>query len=147
MRKKRPSPQGYPQYVSGGKGKAQPHSSSPANNNNNNKNEIDGKEKSFTIRVDNIPNDVDADALSRHLQAIVARDLGLLYGTRDLRVRSLVAREVTTNCATVSLKSSVPADEFCLRLGNSDSQYHYTYTSRFEGITPLHADQAVADLE
>lgn len=105
------------------------------------------KPKSWTLRIDDIPLGTSADTLASDLRSILPQGSGPSSDTTDVRVRSLVPWDQYTLCATAAFRTALKAEDLCRQLNEGRGDYPFTFTSKFEGITPLHADQAGADIE
>ncbi|KAJ4181106.1 hypothetical protein NW759_017203 [Fusarium solani] len=102
--------------------------------------------KSLTLRVDDIPAD-RTDDLDRNLKAIVEQDPTLRAVAATPVRRSLARKDKHSACATVSIRTSLSADDLSARLRRVGNGYPYRYTCKFDGITPLYEDQNGADVD
>jgi hypothetical protein len=99
-----------------------------------------------TRRVDEIPAD-HVDNLDRNLKSIFDKVLDLQGDANPMICRSLVSHGKDSLCATVSIKTSLSADDLSAQLRRATNSYPYNYTCKFEGITPLYEDKNGADVE
>lgn len=102
--------------------------------------------KSLTLRIDEIPAG-HVDNLDRNLKSILDKILDLQGDANPMICRSLVSHGKDSLCATVSIKTSLPADDLSAQLRRATNSYPYNYTCKFEGITPLYEDKNGADVE
>ncbi|RBA17497.1 hypothetical protein FPRO05_11212 [Fusarium proliferatum] len=102
--------------------------------------------KSLTLRIDEIPAG-HVDNLDRNLKSILDKILDLQGDANPMICRSLVSHGKDSLCATVSIKTSLPADDLSAQLRRATNSYPYNYTCKFEGITPLYEDQNGADVD
>ncbi|KAH7308494.1 ankyrin repeat-containing protein [Stachybotrys elegans] len=96
--------------------------------------------KSLTLRIDDIPAD-DIDSLDRNLKSILEKVLDLERDSDTIVRRSLVPFGKKNLCATISIITSLSADDLSARLHQAGSDHPYKYTCKFEGITPLYEDK------
>ncbi|KAJ4127453.1 hypothetical protein NW754_007781 [Fusarium falciforme] len=61
--------------------------------------------------------------------------------------RSLAPKDKHSVCATVSIITSLSADDLSARLRRVGNGYPYRYTSKFHGVTPLYEDQNGAEAD
>ncbi|KAJ9133696.1 Vegetative incompatibility protein HET-E-1 [Pleurostoma richardsiae] len=105
--------------------------------------------RNLTVRIEGIPLD-HIDTLEDNIRSIVNSDLHDTIAT--LRRRSLVRGHQPDRMATatVTVETAILGDELCRQLGEArgSSRYPYTYSSRFEGITPMYEGEgnAVVDV-
>lgn len=104
--------------------------------------------RNLTIRVDNIPSDdTNITTLTSNLTTIITANLALQNSVVNVRARSLVSRDKLTLCATVSLDSSLSGLVLCSMLYQTRGASTYTFTSQFEGVTPLCVDENGVEVE
>ncbi|KAK2681977.1 Alpha/beta hydrolase fold-1 [Fusarium oxysporum f. sp. vasinfectum] len=102
--------------------------------------------KSLTLRINDIPAD-HTDNLDRNLKSIL-EEVPDLQGDADTMVRrSLVPHGNDSLCATISIITSLSADDLSAQLRRAGNGYPYNYTCKFEGITPLYEDKNGADVD
>jgi hypothetical protein len=101
--------------------------------------------KSLTLRIDDIPAD-HIDNLDHDLESIF-KGVPDLRGAAGKVVRSLVRHGNDSFCATISIITSLSADDLSGQLGRAGNGHPYTFTCKFEGITPLHEDKNCVDVE
>ncbi|KAF9781969.1 hypothetical protein IL306_012090, partial [Fusarium sp. DS 682] len=102
--------------------------------------------KSLTLRINDIPAD-QTDNLDRNLKSIL-EEVPDLQGDADTMVRrSLVPHGNDSLCATISIITSLSADDLSAQLRRAGNGYPYNYTCKFEGITPLYEDKNGADVD
>ncbi|KAH8665485.1 hypothetical protein BGZ61DRAFT_366836 [Ilyonectria robusta] len=102
--------------------------------------------RSLTLRIDDIPAH-HTDNLDRNLKSIL-EEVPDLRGDADTMVRrSLVSHGNDSLCATISIITSLSADDLSAQLRRAGNGYPYSYTCRFEGITPLYEDKNGADVD
>lgn len=102
--------------------------------------------KCLTLRIDDIPAD-QTDDLDRNLKAIIEQDPTLRAVAATPIRRSLAPKDKLSVCATISIRTSLSADDLSARLRRVGNGYPYRYTSKFDGITPLYEDQNCAEVE
>ncbi|VTT58628.1 unnamed protein product, partial [Fusarium fujikuroi] len=102
--------------------------------------------KSLTLRIDEIPAD-HVDNLDRNLKSIHDKVVDLQGDANPMICRSLVSHGKDSLCATVSIKTSLSADDLSAQLRRAGNSYPYNYTCKFEGITPLYEDKNGADVD
>jgi hypothetical protein len=104
------------------------------------------RKRSLTFRVDDIPAE-DADTLDHNLKSVLKEVPDLQEDIGTLACRSLVRYSSDTLCATISIRTSLSADELSTRLRQAGHRHPYKYTCKFEGITPLYENKDCADVE
>ncbi|KAJ4137869.1 hypothetical protein NW754_001514 [Fusarium falciforme] len=102
--------------------------------------------KYLTLRIDEIPAD-QTDDLDRNLKAITEQDPTLRAVAATPVGRSLAPKDKHSVCATVSIRTSLSADNLSARLRRVGNGYLYRYTSKFDGVTPLYEDQNSAEVD
>ncbi|RYO96491.1 hypothetical protein DL765_011580 [Monosporascus sp. GIB2] len=102
--------------------------------------------KSLTLRIDDVPAD-HTDDLDRNLRFIVEQDPALRAAVVTLVRRSLAPRDKDYLCATISITTPVSAEDLSARLRRAGNSHPYSYTCKFEGITPLYEHQNGADVD
>jgi hypothetical protein len=102
--------------------------------------------KCLTLRIDDIPAD-HTDILDRNLKSILEKVPDLRRDTDTIVRRSLVPYGKESLCATISIITSLSADDLSARLRRAGNGLPYGYTCKFEGITPLYEDKNRADVE
>ncbi|KAM5342908.1 hypothetical protein ACJ41O_013874 [Fusarium nematophilum] len=102
--------------------------------------------KCLTLRIDDIPAD-QTDDLNRNLKAIIEQDPILRAVAATPVRRSLAPKDKHSVCATISIRTSLAADDLSARLRRVGNGYPYRYTSKFDGITPLYEDQNGAEVD
>ena len=105
------------------------------------------KPKALTFRVDDIPADQTDDVLYRNLKTIIEQDLILRAADVTPVHHSLALKDKHTLCATISVETSLSADDLCNRLRRAGTSHRYIYSYKFDAITPLHANPGGADVE
>ncbi|KAI6623869.1 hypothetical protein MCOR14_009446 [Pyricularia oryzae] len=104
------------------------------------------KAKSLTFRVNGIPID-HADKFEFTLKSI-AEQIPVLRDAADSIVcRSLARKDNRFSCATVSITTSLSADELSAQLNRFGGSPRYRYSCKFEGITPLYDGKDDADVD
>jgi hypothetical protein len=102
--------------------------------------------KSLTLRVDDIPAD-HIHILGHNLKSIFEEDPNLRGDADKVVLRSLVRHSNDGFCATISTITSLSADDLSAQLGRAGNGHRYSFTCKFEGITPLHEDENGVDVE
>ncbi|KAH7129663.1 ankyrin repeat-containing protein, partial [Dactylonectria estremocensis] len=102
--------------------------------------------RSLTLRIDDIPAD-HTDNLDRNLKSILEEVPGLRGDADTMARRSLVPRGNDSLCATISIITSLSADDLSAQLRRAENGHPYSYTCKFEGITPLYEDKNGADVD
>jgi len=104
--------------------------------------------KRLSFRVNDIPID-HTDELDPTLRSIVEQDSVLREAAATIACRSLTPQNSQFACATVSISTSLFGDDLCNRLHSAgkDQPYTYSYTCKFDGITPLYDAESSADVE
>ncbi|CAG9999233.1 unnamed protein product [Clonostachys byssicola] len=103
--------------------------------------------ETWTLRVDDIPTNEAGDFHS-NLQTIIDRDQKLKDAVPALfRCNSITPRDDRSSCATVSITSSLSAEELCTLLERAPSKHCYTFSCTFDGITPLYEDPSRVDID
>ncbi|POR38318.1 Uncharacterized protein TPAR_01489 [Tolypocladium paradoxum] len=102
--------------------------------------------KSLTLRIDGIPAD-HTDNLDSNLTSIIEQD-PVLRGDADTAVRrSLAPFGKGSLCATISIITSLSADDLSTRLRRAGNGRPYRYSCKFEGITPLYESEGGANVD
>ncbi|GKU07361.1 unnamed protein product, partial [Fusarium langsethiae] len=102
--------------------------------------------KSLTLRIDEIPAD-HIDDLDRNLRSILGKILDLRGDANPMVCRSLVSHGKDSLCATISISTSLSADDLSAQLYQAGQGYLYKYTCKFQGVTPLFEDKNGADID
>lgn len=102
--------------------------------------------KSLTLRIDEIPAD-HIDNLDRNLKSILDKILDLQGDANPMVCRSLVSHGKDSLCATISINTSLSADDLSAQLCQAGQAHPYKYTYKFKGVTPLYEDKNGADIE
>ncbi|KAL7770063.1 hypothetical protein ACKLNR_001447 [Fusarium oxysporum f. sp. zingiberi] len=102
--------------------------------------------KCLTLRINDIPAD-KADNLDHNLKAIIEQDPTLRTVAATPVRRSLAPKDKQSVCATISIRTSLSANELSDRLRRVSNGYPYRYSSKFDGITPLYEDQNGAEVD
>ncbi|KAM5342890.1 hypothetical protein ACJ41O_013856 [Fusarium nematophilum] len=102
--------------------------------------------KCLTLRIDDIPAD-QTDDLDRNVKSIIEQDPTLRAVAATPVRRSLAPKDKHSMCATISIRTSLSADDLSARLRRVGNGYPYRYTCKFDGITPLYEDQNGADVD
>ncbi|KAI6623871.1 hypothetical protein MCOR14_009448 [Pyricularia oryzae] len=102
--------------------------------------------KSLTFRVNGIPID-HADKFEATLKSITEQIPVLRKATDSIICRSLARKNNGFSCATVSITTSLPADELSARLNRFGGSPRYSYSCKFYGITPLYDGKDDADVD
>ncbi|KAL8294757.1 hypothetical protein RB600_000626 [Gaeumannomyces tritici] len=106
------------------------------------------KPKCLAFRVNDIPID-HTDELDLTLRSIAEQDPVLRGAAATIACRSLAPQNNQFGCATVSISTSLSGDNLCDRLhkAGKDQPYTYSYTCKFDGITPLYEGKSGADVD
>ncbi|KAL8307083.1 hypothetical protein RB593_005802 [Gaeumannomyces tritici] len=104
------------------------------------------KPKCLAFRVNNIPID-HADALDLTLRFIADKDPVLRGAAATMVRRSLASQDKQFVCATVSITTSLSGDELSEQLRRAGKDHPYSYTCKFDGITPLYEGESGADVD
>ncbi|KAK2035755.1 hypothetical protein LZ31DRAFT_601892 [Colletotrichum somersetense] len=104
------------------------------------------KPKTLTFRVDDIPID-HANTLESNLRSIAERDPVLRDAAATIVRRSLAPKDKETVCATVSTTTPLSGEDLCARLRKGGRVYPYSYSCKFEGVTPLYDAKNGADVD
>lgn len=104
--------------------------------------EATGRRREF----DDIPTD-QTDNLDRNLKSILEEVLDLRGDADTMARHSLVPHGNDSLCATISIITSLSADDLSAQLRRAGNGHPYSYTCKFEGITPLYEDKNGADVE
>lgn len=106
------------------------------------------KAKSLAFRVNGIPIDhADKNKFESTLKSI-AEQIPVLRDAADSIVcRSLARKDNRFSCATVSITTSLSADELSAQLNRFGGSPRYRYSCKFYGITPLYDNKGDADVE
>ncbi|PCD23153.1 hypothetical protein AU210_014676 [Fusarium oxysporum f. sp. radicis-cucumerinum] len=102
--------------------------------------------KSLTLRIDEIPAD-HIDNLDRNLKSILDKILDLQGDANPMVCRSLVSHGKDSLCATISINTSLSADDLSAQLCQAGQAHPYKYTYKFKGVTPLYEDKNGADID
>ncbi|PMB67555.1 Ankyrin repeat domain-containing protein 50 [Beauveria bassiana] len=102
--------------------------------------------KSLTLRIDEIPAD-HANNLNRNLKSILGKIQDLRGETNSMVCRSLVSYGKDYLCATISINTSLFADDLSAQLCHAGQAHPYKYTCKFQGVTPLFEDKNGADID
>ncbi|XWW97902.1 hypothetical protein V2A60_005898 [Cordyceps javanica] len=102
--------------------------------------------KKLTLRIDEIPAD-HTDKLDRSLKSILGEIRDLQGDPNPMIRRSLVSYGKDFLCATVSINTSLSADDLSAQLRQAGQPYPYKYTCKFPGVTPLFEDKNGADID
>ncbi|KLU88157.1 hypothetical protein MAPG_07144 [Magnaporthiopsis poae ATCC 64411] len=104
--------------------------------------------KRLAFRVNDIPID-HTDVLDLTLRSIVEQDSVLRGTAATITCRSLAPQDDQFACATVSISTSLTGDDLCNRLhkAGKEQPYTYSYTCKFDGITPLYDAKSGADVD
>ncbi len=102
--------------------------------------------KSLTLRIDEIPAD-HVDNLERNLKSILGKILDLRGDANPMVCRSLVSYGKDSLCATISINTSLSADDLSAQLRQAGQAHPYKYTCKFQGVTPLFEDKNGASIE
>lgn len=102
--------------------------------------------KDLALRVDDIPAG-RTDDLDRNLKAIIEQDPTLRAVAATPIRRSLAPKDKHSVCATISIRTSLSADDLSARLRRVGIGYPYRYTCKFDGVTPLYEGQDGAEVE
>ncbi|KAM3524619.1 hypothetical protein MY4038_007640 [Beauveria bassiana] len=102
--------------------------------------------KSLTLRIDEIPAN-HVDNLDRNLKSILGKILDLRGDANPMVCRSLVSHGKDSLCATISINTSLSADDLCAQLRQAGQAHPYKYTCEFQGITPLFEDKNGASID
>ncbi|CAG9939384.1 unnamed protein product [Clonostachys rosea f. rosea IK726] len=102
--------------------------------------------KSLTLRVDDIPAD-HIHILNHNLKSIFEENPNLQGDADKVVLRSLVRHSNDGFCATISTITSLSADDLSAQLGRAGNGHRYSFTCKFEGITPLHEDENGVDVD
>ena len=104
------------------------------------------KPKRLTFRVDNIPIN-GSNELDHNIRCIAEQEPDLQRAVSTMAQHSLTPRDKHSLCATVSITTVLSGEDLCTRLHRAGNCYPYSYTCRFDGITPLYDDRNGADVE
>lgn len=102
--------------------------------------------KRLTLRIDEIPAD-HTNNLDRNLKSILGEIRDLQGDPNPMVRRSLVSHGKDSLCATISINTSLSADDLSAQLRQAGQAYPYKYTCKFPGVTPLFEDKNGADIE
>ncbi|EJP61221.1 Ankyrin repeat-containing protein [Beauveria bassiana ARSEF 2860] len=102
--------------------------------------------KSLTLRIDEIPAD-HVDNLDRNLKSILSKILDLRGDANPMVCRSLVSHGKDSFCATISINTSLSADDLSAQLRQAGQAHPYKYTCKFQGVTPLFEDKNGASID
>ncbi|KAM5359278.1 hypothetical protein ACJA88_015171 [Fusarium oxysporum] len=102
--------------------------------------------KDLALRVDDIPAG-QTDDLDRNLKAIIEQDPTLRAVAATPIRRSLAPKDKHSVCATISIRTSLSADDLSARLRRVGIGYPYRYTCKFDGVTPLYEGQDSAEVD
>ncbi|KPA35726.1 hypothetical protein FLAG1_11555 [Fusarium langsethiae] len=102
--------------------------------------------KSLTLRIDDIPAD-HIDNLDRNLKSILGKIPDLRGDANPMVRRSLVSHGKDSLCATISINTSLSADDLSAQLCQAGQAHPYKYTCKFKGVTPLYEDKNGADID
>ncbi|EPS29040.1 hypothetical protein PDE_03987 [Penicillium oxalicum 114-2] len=64
-----------------------------------------------------------------------------------MSLHSLTPRDKRFLCATVSITTPLSGEDLCARLRRTGTCYPYSYTCRFDGITPLYENESGGDVD
>lgn len=104
------------------------------------------KPRRLSFRVDNIPIQ-DANKLDRNLRSFAEHNPDLQRAFTTMSCHSLTPRDKHFVCATVSITTPLSEADLCTRLYRTGKCYLYSYTCKFDGITPLYEGESGADVE
>jgi hypothetical protein len=104
------------------------------------------KPKSLTFRIDDIPIEHTKE-LVRNLRSVAEHDPVLREAVATIVHHSVAPKYKRFVCATVSITTPLSGQDLCARLHRSGKCYPYSYTCKFDGITPLYVDEKGADVE
>ncbi|KAJ5900022.1 hypothetical protein N7495_004766 [Penicillium taxi] len=104
------------------------------------------KPKRLTFRVDNIPIN-DTKELEHNIKSFAEQDPDLQRAVATIICHRLTPRDKHFFCATVSITTSLSGENLCARLSRTSKCYPYTFTCRFDGITPLYEGESGADVD
>ncbi|KAF5675926.1 ankyrin repeat-containing protein [Fusarium denticulatum] len=102
--------------------------------------------KSLTLCINEIPAD-HIEKLDRNLESILGKILDPRGDANPMVRRSLVSHGKDSLCATVSIKTSLSADDLSAQLCQAGQAHPYKYTCKFTGVTPLYEDKNGADID
>uniref|UniRef100_A0A8H7NAA2 NACHT domain-containing protein n=1 Tax=Bionectria ochroleuca TaxID=29856 RepID=A0A8H7NAA2_BIOOC len=108
--------------------------------------ELPRNEKSLTLRVDDIPAD-RRHILDHNPKSIFDQAPNLRVDADKVVCRSLVPYGNDYLCATISIITSLSADDLSAELGRAGNGHPYSFSCKFEGITPLHEDENGVDVD
>ncbi|WYZ38338.1 hypothetical protein EsH8_III_000252 [Colletotrichum jinshuiense] len=95
--------------------------------------------KSLTFRIDDIPVS-HVDKLDRNIQSIAELDSVLRDAAASFVRRSMAPKDSSFVCATFSATTHLSGNELCAQLLRAGTNYPYSYSCDFDGITPLFED-------
>ncbi|KAJ6102456.1 hypothetical protein N7486_004883 [Penicillium sp. IBT 16267x] len=104
------------------------------------------KPKRLTFRVDNIPIN-ETKELEHNIKSFAKQDPDLQRAVATIVCHRLTPRDKRFVCATVSITTSLSGEDLCARLRRTSKSYLYSFTCRFDGITPLYEDESGADVD
>ncbi|CAH0052972.1 unnamed protein product, partial [Clonostachys solani] len=105
------------------------------------------RSETWTLRVDDIPTN-ESGVFASNLQTIIDQDRKLKDAVpTPICCNSISPRDGRSSCATVSITSSLLAEELCTLLERALSKYSYTFSCTFDGITPLYEDPSRVDVD
>ncbi|KAJ6033774.1 hypothetical protein N7444_011545 [Penicillium canescens] len=104
------------------------------------------KPKSLTFRIDDIPIDHTKE-LVRNIRSVAKHDPVLRGAAATIVHHSVAPKDKRFICATVSITTPLSGEDLCARLHRSGKCYPYSYTCKFDGITPLYEDEKGADID
>lgn len=102
--------------------------------------------KSLTFRVDDIPVS-HVGVVDRNLQSIAELDSVLCGAAASFVRRSMAHKDSSFVCATFSATTYLSGNELCAQLLQAGTDYPYSYSCDFDGITPLFEDSNGAAVE
>ncbi|KAL8365058.1 hypothetical protein RB595_004057 [Gaeumannomyces hyphopodioides] len=105
------------------------------------------KPKSLAFRVNNIPIDHTGELVNHDLKSMAEQDPMLREAAASINCRSLAPQNKEFSCATVSITTSLSGDELSAQLRQADRDLRYSYTCKFDGITPLYDGKDGADVD
>ncbi|VUC37866.1 unnamed protein product [Clonostachys rosea] len=103
--------------------------------------------ETWTLRVDDIPTS-ESGAFASNLQSNIDQDRKLKDAVpTPIDCNSITPRDDRSSCATVSITSSLSAEELCTLLERALGKHPYTFSCTFDGITPLYEDPSRVDID